>query len=278
MISLISIELTKIYKKWRSYLGFLGIGVIVAIIQINLFLEGDKYVKHLTRNLSESFFISGNLLNGYLIGHLVLNALFILFPLTIVLIAGEILAGEATAGTYRLIITRPVSRLRILIAKYIAGSIYTFSILFWLVLVSLIGSLIIFGTGELITITDGLNIFAKDDILWRFVLGYIHIFFSMTLVFSLTFLFSSFVENAIGPMIATMSILILCVIISQLPLDIAQQLKPYIFTNYMPDWNLFFSYSINWTEIFSSILFLGGYSLLFIIVTIIIFLKKDILT
>ena len=278
MISLINIELTKIYKKWRSYLGFLGIGVIVAIIQINLYLEGDKYVKHLTRNLSESFFISGNLLNGYLIGHLVLNALFILFPLTIVLIAGEILAGEATGGTYRLIITRPVSRLRILIAKYIAGSIYTFSILFWLVLVSLIGSLIIFGTGELITITDGLNIFAKDDILWRFILGYIHIFFSMTLVFSLTFLFSSFVENAIGPMIATMSILILCLIISQLPLEIAQQLKPYIFTNYMPDWNLFFSYSINWTEVFNSILFLGGYSLLFIIATIIIFLKKDILT
>ena len=278
MISLINIELTKIYKKWRSYLGFLGIGVIVAIIQINLYLEGDKYVKHLTRNLSESFFISGNLLNGYLIGHLVLNALFILFPLTIVLIAGEILAGEATGGTYRLIITRPVSRLRILIAKYIAGSIYTFSILFWLVLVSLIGSLIIFGNGELITITDGLNIFAKDDILWRFILGYIHIFFSMTLVFSLTFLFSSFVENAIGPMIATMSILILCLIISQLPLEIAQQLKPYIFTNYMPDWNLFFSYSINWTEVFNSVLFLGGYSLLFLIATIIIFLKKDILT
>lgn len=278
MHSLVYIELTKIFKKWRSYLGFLGIGVIVTIIQTNLYLSGDDYVKYLTRSLSESFFISGNFLNGYLIGHLILNALFILFPLTIILIAGEILAGEATGGTYRLIITRPVSRFNILVSKFIAGSIYTFSILAWLIIVSLIGSLIIFGSGELIVISDGLNIFAQDDILWRFSLAYLHVFLSMSLVFSLTFLFSSFVENAIGPMIATMSILIVLVIISQLPLDLAQQLKPYIFTNYMADWALFFSYEIDWVKTINSLLILAGHSLFLFIITIIIFIKKDILT
>ena len=146
MTSLIYIEITKIYKKWRSYLGFLGIGVMVAIVQTNLYFQGDDYVKYLTRSLSETFFISGNLLNGYLIGYMILNAFFILFPLTIILIAGEILAGEATGGTYRLIITRPFSRLQILLSKYAAGLVYTFSILVWMMLVSLIISLIIFST------------------------------------------------------------------------------------------------------------------------------------
>jgi len=98
------------------------------------------------------------------------------------------------------------------------------------------------------------------------------------LVFSLTFLFSSFVENAIGPIIATMSILILLIIISQLPLDLAQQLKPYIFTNYMLDWNSFFSYSIDWASQIKSALFLVSHSVVFFVLTIIIFLKKDILT
>lgn len=278
MFSLVYIELTKIFKKWRSYLGFLGIGVIVAIVQTNLYFYGDNYVKHLTRNLNESFFISGNLLNGYLIGHLILNALFILFPLTIVLIAGEILAGEATGGTYRLIITRPVSRFKILFSKFTAGSIYTFSILAWMIIVSLIGSLIVFGSGELIVVSDGLNIFAQDDILWRFALAYLHVFFSMSLVFTLTFLFSAFVENAIGPMIATMSILIVFVIISQLPLDLAQEIKPYIFTNYMGDWNLFFNYDIEWTEVINSISILALHSIFLLIATTIIFIKKDILT
>lgn len=278
MISLIYIELIKIYKKWRSYLGFLGVGVIVSIIQINLYFYGDNYIEHLTKGLSNSFFISGNLLNGFLIGHLVLNAMFILFPLTIVLIAGEMLAGEATAGTYRLIITRPVSRFKILVSKFIAGGIYTTSILVWMIFVSLIISLLIFGKGELIVVKDGLNIFAQDDVFWRFGLGYLHIFWSMMLVFSLTFLFSSFVENAIGPIIATMSILILLIIISQLPLDLAQQAKPYIFTNYMLDWNSFFSYSIDWTSQINSTLFLFSHSLVFFMITIFIFLRKDILT
>lgn len=278
MTSLIYIELTKIYKKWRSYLGFLGIGIMVAIVQTNLYFQGENYVNFLTRTLRESFFISGNLLNGYLIGYMILNAFFILFPLTIILIAGEILAGEATGGTYRLIISRPFSRLQILFSKYAAGLVYTFSILVWMMLVSLIVSLIIFGTGDLITVSESVNIFAKDDVLWRFALSYLHIFLSMALVFSLTFVFSSFVENAIGPMIATMSILIGLLIISQLPLDLAQDLKPYLFINYMTDWNLFFSYSIEWTQVINSMIVLVSHSIFFFIISIIIFLKKDILT
>lgn len=278
MNSIIYIELTKIYKKWRSYLGFLGIGVMVAIVQTNLYFQGDDYVKYLTRSLSETFFISGNLLNGYLIGYMILNAFFVLFPLTIILIAGEILAGEATGGTYRLIISRPFSRLQILVSKYAAGLIYSFSILVWMMLVSLIVSLIIFGFGELITVSEGVSIFAEDDVFWRFALAYLHIFLSMATVFSLTFLFSSFVENAVGPMIATMSILIGLLIISKLPLELAQDVKPYLFINYMADWNLFFSYSIEWTNVINSIIVLGSHSIFFFVLSIIIFLKKDILT
>jgi len=74
MISLVGIELTKIFRKWRSYLGYLGIGTLVIIVQINLYFYGDNYINSITKSLSESFFISGNLLNGYLIGHLILNA------------------------------------------------------------------------------------------------------------------------------------------------------------------------------------------------------------
>lgn len=278
MLNLIVIELTKIFGKWRTYIGYLGIGVIVAIVQINLYLYGDGYVKRVTSGLSENFFISGNLLNGYLIGDLILTALYNLFPLAIVLIAGEILAGEATSGTYRLILTRPVSRLKILTSKFIAGSIYTASVLFWMFFMSLVISLIIFGTGVLLVVENGIEIFAENDILWRFALAYFHIFLSMIVVFTLTMLFSAFVENAIGPIIASMSLLLILVIISQLPFEFTQELKAYIFTNYMPVWKSFFRYDIDWNSIFNSILVLGSHAILFIILTIIIFLKKDILT
>lgn len=278
MYSLVKIELTKIFKKWRSYLGYIGITFVVAMIQINLYIYGSREIKYLTRGFDDLFIMSGNLLNGYFIGYLILHAFFILFPLTIVLVAGEIIAGEATSGTFRLILIRPISRIKILLAKFISGSIYIVTILLWMILLTLVISHIIFGSGELIVISDSINIFAQDDILWRFAFAYLHVFFSMSLVFSLAFLFSSLVENAIGPIISTMVILIFFVIISQLPLDLAQNLKPFLFTNYFMDWNLFFSYEIDWITQIKSTAFIALHTLLFLILSIIIFIRKDILT
>lgn len=40
MISLTLIELQKIFKKWRTYIGFIAIGVLVPIVQIALYFEG----------------------------------------------------------------------------------------------------------------------------------------------------------------------------------------------------------------------------------------------
>lgn len=278
LINLVKIELVKIFKKWRSYIGHIGILFMVSMLQINLFIYGENEIRHITRNLSDLFIISGNILNGNLIGNLILNAFFILFPLTIVLVAGEIFAGEGTGGTYRLIITRPVSRMQIILSKFLAGCVYIFSILIWMIFVSLVVSRIIFGSGELIVISDGINIFAEDDILWRFGLSYIHIFFSMLLVFTLSFMFSSLVENAIGPIIATMAVIIFFVILSQIPLDFTKYIKPYLFTNYFMDWQQFFTYDFNWITQLKSIGFLAAHSIVFLIITSIIFFRKDILS
>ncbi len=278
LINLVKIELVKIFKKWRSYIGHIGILFMVSMLQINLFIYGENEIRHITRNLSDLFIISGNILNGNLIGNLILNAFFILFPLTIVLVAGEIFAGEGTGGTYRLIITRPVSRMQIILSKFLAGCVYILSILIWMIFVSLVVSRIIFGSGELIVISDGINIFAEDDILWRFGLSYIHIFFSMLLVFTLSFMFSSLVENAIGPIIATMAVIIFFVILSQIPLDFTKYIKPYLFTNYFMDWQQFFNYDFNWITQLKSIGFLAAHSIVFLIITSIIFIRKDILS
>lgn len=278
LIKLVHIELIKIFKKWRSYIGHFGILFMVSMVQINLYIYGENEVRHITRNLSDLFIISGNILNGNLIGHLILNAFFILFPLTIVLVAGEILAGEGTGGTYRLIITRPVSRLQIIFSKFLAGCIYILSIIVWMIFVSLVISHIVFGNGELIVLSDGINIFAQDDILWRFALSYLHVFFSMLLVFTLSFLFSSLVENAIGPIIATMAILIFFVILSQIPVDFTKYIKPYLFTNYFMDWQKFFNYDFDWFVQIKSLGYLALHSVIFLILTSIIFIRKDILS
>jgi len=92
----------------------------------------------MTRDLQQSFIFVGNLLNTYFVSYLILNSLSVHIPFLITLVAGDLLAGEATAGTYRLILTRPVSRMKIVSSKFIAGIIYTFLLILWLAIVSLV--------------------------------------------------------------------------------------------------------------------------------------------
>jgi ABC-2 type transport system permease protein len=279
MITLIRIELYKIFRKWRTYIGFMAIAVLVPLVQIAMVLEGEHSLDFMTRNLQESFVFVGNLLNAYLVSFIILNSIALHIPFLITLVAGDLLAGEATSGTYRMLITRPVSRLKIVSSKFIAGIIYSNLLVLWLAVMSLVLGIIIFGVGELIVIkSTTIIIFAKDDVLWRFLLGYGFAALSMSVVASIAFFFSSLVENAIGPIVTTMAIIIVFLIISAINIDFFQNVRPYLFTNYILDWKLFFDDPIEMDEIIKAVAVLFGHIIVLFGITAYFFNKKDILT
>jgi len=280
MIStLVKIELLKIFKKWRTYIGFIAIGVLVPLLHLAMYLEGQKSLDFMTRGLRDSFIMVGNLLNGYWISYIILNALTIHIPFLVALVAGDLLAGEATAGTYRLIMTRPVSRMQVVTSKFIAGIIYTSSLVLWLAVVSMGIGLIVFGTGELIVMSpDAIIIIEKADILWRFLLAYGFAALSMSVVCSLTIFFSSLVENAIGPIVSAMAVIIIFIILSAFDVQILRDIRPFLFTNYILQWREFFYNPVNVQKIIKAILILTGHVIIFFFVTAIIFKKKDILS
>jgi ABC-2 type transport system permease protein len=279
IFTLVRIELLKIFRKWRTYIGFIAIGILVPLLHLAMYLEGQNSLEFMTRGLRDSFILVGNLLNGYWISYLILNALTIHIPFLITLVAADLLAGEATAGTYRLLVTRPVSRMQIVTSKFLSGIIYTSSLILFLAFMSLVVGLIIFGSGELIvTGNQSIIVFEKSDILWRFFLAYGFAILSMTVVCSLAIFFSSLVENAIGPIVSTMAIIIIFIILSAFDVEILQEIRPYLFTSYMLDWREFFNDPIDLAEVFKSVLILGGHIIIFFTATSLIFHKKDILS
>jgi ABC-2 type transport system permease protein len=279
IFSLISIELSKIFRKWRTYIGFLAIAILVPIIQIAMLVEGERSINFMTRNLQQSFVFVGNLLNGYLISYAILNALVVHIPFLITLVAGDLLAGEATAGTYRILVTRPVSRFKIVFSKFLSGLIYTNLLVLFLAIMSLGVGLLIFGVGELIVIKNvNILILSRTDVLWRFIMAYGFATLSMTVVLALTFLFSSLVENAIGPIVSTMAIIIVFVIVSALDIEFFQSIRPYLFTNYMQSWRSFFADPIDVQDILKSAAVLTAHIVVFFGATVYIFNKKDILS
>jgi ABC-2 type transport system permease protein len=279
MSTLIRIELYKIFKKWRTYIGFLVIAVIVPVINFAMLAEGEKSLDFMTRNLQQSFVFVGNLLNGYLISYFILTSLAVHIPFLIALVAGDLLAGEATAGTYRLLVTHPVSRMKIVTAKFIAGLIYSNLLVLWLAVISLGLGIIMFGVGELIVIkSSGIIIFARADVFWRFLIAYGFAGLSMTVVTALAFFFSSLVENAIGPIISTMAVIIVFLILSAIQVDFFRNLEPYLFTTYMSSWRMLFDDPVNFADFFKSVAILAGHIIVLFSITAVIFKRKDILT
>ncbi len=279
MLLLIYFELLKTFSKWRTYIGFITVSVVIPVVMYALYYEGGEFINAQTRSIQKEFFMVGNLFNGWVIAQRIMNSLWVHIPFLITLVAGDQLAGEAASGTLRLSLIRPISRSKFLFAKYFTTLIYTALLVIVIALLSLGLGLYFFGSGDLIAFAENsITILHQDLLLNRFILAYALAILSMSVVASLAFLFSSFVENAIGPIIATMAVLVCLLVISNLPVDLFENYKPYLFTTYQNAWSLAFKDILDWNEISRAVTIMISYLVGFYSLTLLIFIKKDILT
>jgi ABC-2 type transport system permease protein len=277
-IQLIQTELYKIFRKGRSYIGFGAIAFIVIVIQIALYVDGESYLELGTQSLKESFTFQGNLLNGYLSVFIILSSLWVHIPFLIALVAGDLIAGEANAGTLRILLIRPISRSQIILAKFMAILVYVFAVVIFMALLSIGTGLLFFGEGDLFVMKDTLYIFDSSDSLWRILASFAFSFLSMSMVAALAFMLSAMVDSSLGPIIMTMSIIIVFMIVSSIDLSIFRAVKPFMFTTYMGAWREFFSDPIDWEKINKAILALSLHIFIFLGITVWHFKRKDILT
>jgi ABC-2 type transport system permease protein len=246
MWTLLKLELFKIFKRPRTYIAFGAIAAIVLLIQVALKFDGKSYIDLLMNNIKDSFDFSEEfkmkLLNGYLICFVILNTLLIQMPLLIALIAGDSIAGEANMGTLRLALTRPVSRTQYMLVKFMASVVYTIALLVWMAALALFGSMLIFGTNDMVILrSEGIEQIKEFDVIWRYFAAFGYAAVALTTVAALAFLLSVFAENSIGPIIATMSIVIVFTILSEMNIPIYDEtIKPYLFTSHMVAWKGFF--------------------------------------
>jgi len=278
MIRLVYYECIKTFLKKRTYLGFAILLVVIPLIEIAMKLEGGRVASGALRSMQQDFFFVGKLFNGWIVSHWIMNSLWVHIPILISFVAGDQLAGEATSGTYRLILIRPVSRTKIFISKYLATVLYTVLFVSFLGILSVGLALILMGTGQLLAWDRGILILPESDVAWRFLTAYIFAAWSMLTVASIAFFFSSFVENAIGPIVATMGVLIVFLIVSVMPLEAFQSVRPYLFTSYIDIWQKIFADPVPWAQIREGVAWLGAYSAVMVLGAWLIFVRKDILS
>lgn len=278
MIGLIHNELLKITGRWRSYIGFIGIAILMPFILWGFSYGGDQINQDYMRQIGDSFIVTGSIFNAFLATYILLNALWIHIPFLVTLAAGDAVAAEGAGGTFRITLTRSVSRLKILTAKLFATWIYTAVLLIFIAVLSLgLGSLWL-GAGDLIVFDKGILIFDQTEALWRMVLSFSLAVLVMWVVASLCFMFSAMVNNGIGPIIGAMFLIVIGYIIMAIPLDLFDAMEPYIFVTYFNVWQHAFKEPIPWDIIIKSLSILTLYTAGFIGISIAVFLKRDIKT
>ena len=293
MWNLLQFELFKIIKKPRTFISFGAIAAIILLIQLALVFNGEDYVKFIVSSLDDTLEIPYKQINnGYWIGFNILNVLLIHVPILVALVTGDIVAGEANMGTLRLLLTKPISRTNIMLTKFLACVIYTISLLIWMAILSLALSVLLFGTNDLIVAKENMLMqIEKTDVLWRYFAAFGFSAVALIVVAALSFLLSVLSENSIGPIVATVAIIIVFTIISELQLPIYEKnVKPYLFITHMLGWKGFFYIDAtedgqtitgsihNFSSILKSLGILLGYIFLFVTSAIVIFKKKDILS
>ena len=279
MWQLTRIELFKIFRKPRTYIAFAAIGLIILLIQLAMYADGEQYLEFMLQNINTAFDIEGKKLNGYFIFYLILHTLLVHVPLLICLVAGDAVAGEANMGTLRLVVTKPVSRTQLMLSKFFASAIYTTLLLTFMAVLGLVGSIALFGVSDLmVQKSDMFILLDKNDVLWRYVASYGFAALSMITVAALAFLFSVFADNSIGPIIGAMSVVIVFTILTTMDIPVFYALKPYLFTNHMLNWKGFFDQPVDMREVLKSALVLLFHIVLFVSLAIWAFRKKDILS
>ena len=292
MMKLLQIELFKIFRRPRTYIAFAVITLIIVLIQLALKFGGKEYVGLMMSGLNESFEVPmDQILNGYLVCFIILNLLLIHVPILVALVAGDAIAGEANMGTLRLLVSKPVSRTKLLAVKFLASSVYTLLLLIWVAVLALFLSMLLFGTNSLAVPRElEFNIIESGDILWRYAAAFVFAAISLICVAALAFMLSVFSENSVSPIVVTVSVIIVFTILTQMQVPLYDEtIKPYLFTTHMLGWKGFFYVkgmegetikgSIeNFSAIIKSALILMLYTFGFLAVSVFYFRRKNILS
>tara|TARA_B110000438_G_C15625512_1_gene568526 strand:+ start:22 stop:645 length:624 start_codon:yes stop_codon:yes gene_type:complete len=207
-----------------------------------------------------------------------MNSLIIHIPILICLVTGDLIAGEASSGTLRLVLQRPHSRSKVYLSKVITGFIYSIALILFMGTITYISGLLLFGNGDLIVLRRGVNVFSEDDVFWRFTGAFSMGLLSMLVVASLSLMISSFVRNAIVPIVGTISIIIVLNIIFTLGATFFEPILPYIFTTHFVKWQYFFDFDLNYSAIYKAIIIQLVYIITFNAIGLIHFKNKDILS
>jgi ABC-2 type transport system permease protein len=242
-------ELLKLFARKRTYIGF---GAFLGIETILIFLlRMDRVERSIRKVLDSSGYEGGEYLSGLTLAFMVLIwSVFLLGALYLALVAGDVVSKEIEDGTMRMMLCRPVSRLRIVLVKALATVVYTFALVGFIGVTALLSGLIYGGTGGLFAFAPLEKLFALYDFgpgLVRYASAIPLLGLSLLTISALGFFFSCLPMKPAAATILTLSIFFVDTILKSIPYF--ESIREWFLTARMSAWLHVFEYQIPWETI-----------------------------
>jgi ABC-2 type transport system permease protein len=268
-------ELLKLFARPRTYLGF------IFFLAIELFILLGTQLPINRHRMEHEMMLEGLDLSQYFGGLTVAFQMIAWTALTLgsiylALVCGDIMSKEVEDGTMRMVLSRPVSRGRILLLKYLACVVYTAVLTLFVVAACLGLSILGKGTGGLVVMAPWehvTGVFTPGVGLERFGLAAIALAFCLLTISTLGFMFSCLNLKPATATILTLSVYLMDDILRNVPLF--SSYRDDFLTHHAGVWQHFFEMDIPWRRIAHSFAYLGTFDLAALAVAALYFFRRD---
>ena len=272
-------ELIKVLFKRRTYISFILITFLIPLIVYGFEYGAVSLEDKISNQMQDIVVTAGSAVNGYLAAYIIISILISQMSFLSTIVPSEIISGEYSKGTFRIYLTRPISRSSLFLSKVLVVLLYTTLMMVYFFTYTILVSYLILDKGMLIVFHDGIVGLdpVNDNVLYRFFLGFMLSNFIMITVSFLCLMFSSFSKNSVTPIISTISIVFIGAAILFIPIDIFEAINPYIFTGYMNIFLKAFYEPIPYELFYDCLYVCSTWSLLFLSIAYYNFIRRDIL-
>ncbi|MEU2964786.1 MULTISPECIES: ABC transporter permease [Streptomyces] len=230
-LGLLRSELLTTFRRWRTLALLAVLAAVPVLVGIAVRIEtGDGSSLGGGGGGGEGpAFISQISNNGLFLVFTALAATLPFFlPMAVGVVAGDAIAGEASAGTLRYLLVAPAGRTRLLLTKYATVIAFCLAATLVVAVSALAVGALLFPVGDLITISGTRIGYAEG--LGRALLIALVVAASLVGVAALGLFVSTLTGSGIAAMATTVGLLITVQILDQIPqLD---ALQPYFFSHY----------------------------------------------
>lgn len=254
-LDLLASELSVLFRRRRSIAMLVAIALIPVLLAVAVALS--------TRTIEPGQgppFLDSVTQNGLFVGFAAMIVGLPLFvPLTVGVVAGDTIAGEAAHGTLRYLLVAPAGRARLLLVKFAGTVAWALAAAFTLMLSGAIIGSILFPVGP-VTLLSG-DIIDVPEALLRSLLVALYVSVSLMGLSAVGLFISTLTDVPVGAMAATVIVPIVSQILAALPQ--LEWVHPYLLTYYWLDFADLLRAPIEWSSFGSNALLQLAYVAIF---------------